>query len=137
MIRSYTDNDYEQLNALYMQGELYGGVFEEARDGRERLATKIAADPEAILVYEDKGRITGSISLIEDGRVAWLYRFVVESFDEQVTQQLYDAALSVLRKRGHSQVLVYSDGDSAKLDQRYTSLGMHRGGTYAAYWANL
>ena len=137
MIRSYTDTDYEQLKALYQQTELYGGVFDEARDGRERLATKIAADPEAILVYEQDGRLLGTISLIEDGRVAWVYRFIVRDFAVQISKELYEIAVATLKRRGHNEVLVYSVADNGRLDSRYESLGMTKGGTYRCFWQEL
>jgi hypothetical protein len=137
MIRSYTDSDYDQLKALYQQSELYGGVFDEARDGRERLAKKIATDPDAIMVYEDTGTLLGTISLIEDGRIAWLYRFVVKDFESAITKALFDKAIAVLKERGHTQVLVYSAVDDSKLDTRYASLGLTKGGTYACFWQEI
>lgn len=137
MIRSYRDADYDQLKLLYQQTELYGGVFDEARDGRDRLAKKIAADPEAILVCENNGELIGTISLIEDGRVAWLYRFIVKDFDLATTQELYARALDTLRSRGHTQVLVYSSVDDVKLDERYESLGMTKGDNYRCFWQEI
>lgn len=131
------DSDYEDLKALYLQADLYGGVFDEARDGRERLAGKIAQDPEAILVYVRDGQLVGSISIVEDGRVAWLYRFTVVNFDEKVSKELYDAAVAVLKSRGHSEVLVYSSSTSTDLDSRYRALGMQKGGEYTAYWSRI
>jgi hypothetical protein len=38
MVRGYRDADYEKLKALYLHPEWYGGAFDEARDGSERLA---------------------------------------------------------------------------------------------------
>ncbi len=137
MIRSYKDEDYLQLKELYQHSEWYGGVFDEARDGKERLAKKIAGDPEAILVYEQKEQLLGTISLIEDGRVAWLYRFVVKDFEPVITQELYDKALSILKARGHTQVLVYSAFDNPKLDSRYLSLGMNKGDNYSCFWKEI
>ena len=137
MIRGYQDEDYKQLKQLYEHTEWYGGVFSEARDGRERLARKIATDPEAILVYEEGGALLGTISVIEDGRVAWLYRFVVKDLEVDITRQLYEKAISVLRARGHQEVLVYSEAENATLDARYTQLGMHKGGNYTCFWADI
>lgn len=137
MIRSYTDSDYEQLKALYQQTELYGGVFDGARDGRERLAKKITSDPDAILVYEQDGKLLGTISLIEDGRVAWLYRFIVKDFEPNVTKELYAKAIAILKERGHTQVLVYSTVDDTKLDNRYESLGMTKGSNYSCFWQEI
>lgn len=137
MIRSYQDSDYDQLKALYQQTELYGGGFDEARDGRERLAKKITADPEAILVYELDGVLIGTISLIEDGRVAWLYRFIVEDFEPSITKELYGKAIAILKDRKHTQVLVYSSVDDTKLDERYESLGMTKGNNYICFWYEI
>ena len=135
MVRSYTpDSDYEKLKQLYEQREWYGGVFDEARDGRERLAKKIADDPEAILVYEQDGELLGTISIIEDGRVAWLYRFVVPGFDPEISRQLYERATGVLKSRGHREVLIYSTAGECKLDEHYKSLGMTKGGNYTCFW---
>lgn len=137
MIRAYKDDDYEQLKALYQHQEWYGGVFDEARDGRARLADKIADDPEAILVYETNGQLRGTISIIEDGRVAWLYRFAVVDNDQHVTGELYAAATTVLKGRGHSEVLVYTPNGNVALGERYQALGMTLGGDYTCYYASL
>lgn len=136
MIRSYKDSDYKNLKQLYQHSEWYGGVFDEARDGRERLANKIAHDPEAILVYEKDDELLGTISIIEDGRVAWLYRFVVKDFDQKISNDLYQAATKILKSRGHQEVLVYSQ-DSEELANRYKQLGLTKGGVYRCYWGKL
>jgi hypothetical protein len=73
MIRPYEDKDYEQLKELYLHTEWYGGVFSESRDGRAVPARKITQDPEAIWIYEHEDAVIGTVSLIDDGRVAWLY----------------------------------------------------------------
>jgi hypothetical protein len=137
MIRSYRDADYDQIKELYGHKELYGGVFDKARDSREILASKIKQDPEAILVCDRDGEIVGTLSLIDDGRVAWLYRFIVKGFDPKITKQLYDKASATLKSRGHTQVLVYSDPNSLELQHRYSELGMNRGDNYECYWREL
>ena len=137
MLRSYRDTDYEQLKALYKHSEWYGGVYDEARDGRERLAQKIETDPEAILVYEENSDLKGTISIIEDGRVAMLYRFVVPPEEMEIAQALYAQAIKNLKSRGHTQVLVYSNPDSSELETRYQALGLNRGGDYSCFWVDI
>lgn len=137
MIRSYTDSDYEKLKELYLHSEWYGGVFDEARDGRDRLANKIADDPESILVYEQDGELLGTISLIEDGRVAWLFRFVVKDNNPEITKGLYDHVTKILESRKHTQILVYTPVGDESLDNRYSELGMIKGGDYTCYWADI
>jgi N-acetylglutamate synthase-like GNAT family acetyltransferase len=137
MIRSYTYDDYDALKGLYQHTEWYGGVFDEARDGRERLAHKIAEDPEAIWLYERDGELVGTVSIIDDGRVAMLFRLVVQENDPVITKELYDHAIKVLRGRGHEQVLVYTPLSDPVLHERYIALGMHRGSDYTCYFAEL
>lgn len=137
MIRAYQDSDYEKLKELYQHSEWYGGQFDEARDSRERLANKVADDPESIWIYETNDQLLGTISLIEDGRVAWLFRFVVKDNDQQIAKGLYDKAVEVFKKRGHTQVLVYSPADNQELGNRYNSLGMNKGNNITAYWSDI
>lgn len=137
MIKQYKLEHYDGLKYLYVHSEWYGGVFDEARDGQERLAQKIADDPQAILVYERDGELLGTISIVEDGRVAWLYRFVVKDFDPEITKELYDAATKILKERGHSEVLVYTPVGNKNLDARYDSLGMTKGGDYTCFYKEL
>lgn len=136
-VRSYQDADYARLKDLYGHTEWYGGVFDEARDGQERLAKKIADDPLAIWVCELHGQIIGTVSIVDDGRVAWLYRLVVKDNDPAITKELYDKATDLLKERGHEQVLVYTPVGDKALHNRYEQLGMARGADYTCYWAEL
>lgn len=138
-VRNYRSTDYEAIKALYMQGDLYGGQFDEARDSREKLANSIHADPQSILICEKEGSILGTVSLIEQGRVAWLFRFAVArtELEKDVAKALYSAACDILKARNHTQVLVYTPADDARLEKRYASLGMNKGGTYTCFWQEL
>lgn len=133
-IRTYGPSDYEQLKALYLNGSFYGGQFDEARDSEERL-NKTGRD--SILVAEDGGVIVGTVSLIDDGRVAWLFRFAVKDNNQETSRALKERAVEVLKSRGHMQVLVYSPMNNEQLDQRYKDLGFNKGGDYTAYWLEL
>lgn len=140
LVRSYKTSDYQKIVALYKQSELYGGQFDENRDSEERLSNKIKSDPDAILVCEDEGNLIGTISLIEDGRVAWLFRFAVllDDKSDQVTKLLHDKALEILKKRGHGQVLVYSPVGNASLNKRYAELlHFNQGNDYTCFWKDL
>lgn len=136
-VRPYEDKDYEQLKALYTRGDLFGGQFDEKRDARELLARKIASDPSAILVAEDAGKIVGTISLVDDGRLAWLFRFAVPHDRPEIAQVLYARARAVFRSRGHLQVLVYSPENNEIMDERYSQLGFVKGGNYTCYWMDI
>ncbi len=134
-IRAYKPDDYKQLVELYKQGELYGGQFDQDRDSEDRIAQRVKDDKDAILIAEQDGELVGTLSIIEDARVAWLFRFAVK--DNEAAAQLYAAAVELLRQRGHKQILVYSPTDDEQLDKRYKSLGFTQGGNYTCYATNI
>ena len=136
-IRSYYPSDYSALKALYLDGSTFGGQFDEARDGEARLRAKIEAEPDAILVAFAENTLLGSVSLIDDGRVAWLFRFAVRNDRSDVAEALHERALDILRRRGHTQVVVYSPADDAALTARYEKLGFVRGNAFLAFWKAL
>jgi hypothetical protein len=147
-IRSYSTEDYDEVKALYLQSELYGGVFDEARDSKEKLRKRVEADPDSILVAIQNDRVVGTVSLIEDGRVAWLYRFCVPSIvtdnenrlidfnEREVTESLNKYALNALRAKGHEEVLVYTSQDT-HLHKRYLDLGFTKGSDYTCFWKSI
>ena len=137
IVRSYEPSDYEQLKALYLNSDTFGGQFDEARDASDRLKKKIEADPDAILVAFEDERVVGSVSLIDDGRVAWLFRFAVPLDDVDAVQALHDKATALLKERGHAEVLVYTPVGNQDLNSRYEQLGFTKGGDYACYWKGL
>lgn len=138
-VRPYQSGDYDSLKRLYEQGDLYGGQFDPARDAPEKIAAVIAADPQSILMCEKAGEIIGTISLIDNGRIAWLFRFAVEKGDDekQAAKALHAIACDILKLRGHAQVLVYTPAGNAHLNQRYFDLGMNKGGDYSCFWQGL
>lgn len=138
-VRQYEPTDYVQIAALYKQSALYGGQFDENRDSEERLRKRTEADPDAILVAEHEGKIIGTVSLIEDGRVAWLFRFAVEQGDSEteITKALCNKALEALKFKGHNQALVYAPVGDKRLHGRHVDLGFNRGGDYTCYWKDI
>lgn len=139
-VRSYIDSDYEKVSELYKNSELYGGQFDDNRDSRDKLESKIKDDLQSILVCEFEGKILGTVSLIEDGRVAWLFRFAVLSGEtqEEVTKTLFEKASEILKSRGHNQVLVYSPVGNKDLDSRYLdTLNFEKGSDFTCFWKDL
>ena len=138
-VRSYTPSDYDDVAVLYRKRELYGGQFDTDRDSETRLRKRIEADPDAIFVAEKDGEIVGSVSLIEDGRIAWLFRFAVveNEYSETIAKALFEKASEILKEKDHQQVLVYSPTGNSNLDERYRKLGFTKGNDYTCYWKNL
>lgn len=84
------------------------------------------------------GEIVGTVTLFEDGRSAWLYRFAVQSDNEsEIAELLNKKALETMKERGHTQVLVYAPQGDQHFEDRYTSLGFNKGNNFTAYWQNI
>ncbi len=138
-IRQYKSSDYDSIAQLYNNSELYGGEFSEFRDSKDVLDKTVSKDPYAVMVAEKDGVIVGTISLIENERIAWLYRFcVAESAEkDQVAKALLERAEEMLTRRGHRQVLVYNSPNLQALHDRYIKLGFNKGNNYSCFWKDI
>ncbi len=138
-IRNYNpETDYPGIEALLSAEGTFGGQFDEARDTKERIDALESTKPGSVLVAEEDGEILGTVTLFEDGRSAWLYRFAVQQDNEtEITKLLNEKALQTMKDRGHTQVLVYAPTGDRHFEDRYTSLGFNKGGDYTAYWQDI
>ncbi len=137
LIRNYKREDYDSVVSLYKDTTTYGGQFDEDRDSNERLEKLSDTKSDAILVAEDNGNIVGTVTLLEDGRSAWLFRFAVAENSVNVTSELYLKAVEILKSKGHKQVLVYAPRGEKKFEKRYNELGFNKGGDYTCYSREL
>ncbi len=138
-VRPYNpDTDYVHIERLYKLPNSFGGQFDEARDVKEKLDALIDGKPGSILVATEGDAVVGTITLFEDGRSAWLYRFAVEKECElEIASALWTEAKKIMKQLGHSQILVYAPLGDSDFEKRYTSLGFNKGGDFTAYWQNL
>lgn len=137
-IRNYQNVDYPEVEALYHAPNSFGGQFDSARDSYEQLAKLIEIKPNAILVAEDEGKIVGTVTIFEDGRSAWLYRFAIQQDNhDEVAQAIWNEANDILKQMGHTQVLVYAPVNEVSFEERYTKLGFEKGADYTAFWQDL
>lgn len=65
-IRPYQPNDYNSLKKVYEAFKW----FDPETDSEGRLNNKSQRDPESLLVAIVEDEIVGTVSLIEDGRIA-------------------------------------------------------------------
>lgn len=138
-VRKYKPNtDYPGLEALLNDTNTYGGQFDEARDTKERIGALEAQKPGSVLVAEVDGEIVGTVTLFEDGRSAWLYRFAVQAAHEvEAVPLLNQQALATMKERGHTQVLVYAPQGNPHFENRYTANGFTKGGDFTCYWQDI
>ncbi len=134
-IRTYNPaTDYEALLTLLRDQSSFGGVVDDARDSVE----KLAANPDSILLAATEDGLVGTVTLLENGRVAWLYRFAaMEASEEEIRMALWKEAKQRLGALGHTQLLVYAPTGDAHFHDQYTELGFQKGNEYTAYWQNI
>jgi predicted N-acetyltransferase YhbS len=137
-IRSYNpDTDYEQVSNLYKDSGTYGGQYDEARDSEEKLRGLSETKPGCQLVAEIEGKIIGTVTIFEDGRFAYLYRFaILKEYENEVSKKLFTKSKEILRGEGHTQVLVFAPSDGS-FDKRYKEIGFNKGNDYTAYWQDI
>ena len=138
-IRNYNPiTDYEWVKKLYMDSSTYGWQYDDARDTSIKLESLVKDEPNKILIAEISSHIVGTLTLFEDGRAAWLYRFAVQSeYEQEITKALFDHGKSLLKEMWHTQVLVYAPSWDSHFEQRYTNLWMNKWNDFTAYWTDI
>lgn len=120
MIRNYDhNNDYEELVSLYKDSSLFGWKFDEDRNSSARLSH---IDPQKVLVAEMWWSIVWTVSLLEDGRAARLYRFAVKEACIDAIVWLYKEACKRYKQMWYKEVLVYAPRWNTDLEKRYSEL---------------
>lgn len=101
-IRFYKKEDYQGLIDLYKKSDQF--KLDEVTDSEEGIARKIKKDPESLLIAEENGQIVGSVSLIEDGRIALLFRLIASPDSpnkDNILKALVEKSESILKERGY------------------------------------
>ena len=134
-VRTYNpETDSPGIETLLKDEKTYGGNFDPARDATDRLAK----NPDSVFVAVTDGRIVGTVTAFENGRIAWLFRFgVLEEYEDTAAPLLFDTAAAELKKLGHSQVEVYAPVGVEKFIGRYQDLGFEKGNNYTAFWQDI
>ena len=135
-IRTYNpDTDYSHLRSMLLDKATYGGVIDEDRDSEEKLKRLALTKPNCLLVAEKDEKLVGTVTVFEDGRACWLYRFAYQ--DKKIGRALWGHARMVAKELGHTQVLVYAPYDDSSFKELYNELGFNTGNPYTAYWQNI
>ena len=135
-IRPYTVSDYQQVKAIYQSK---GAWFTEGTDDEDRLAAKIEKDPGSILVAEKEGNIIGTVSIIEDGRMAFIVRLAVAEEERQkgIGTLLLQEAEKALKERGLKKVNILVSEVEDYLYPYYEKRGYSRGTKHLWMWKEL
>jgi hypothetical protein len=137
-IRFYRDVDYQKLIELYKKSDEF--EVDPVTDSQENLSRKITRDPESILVAFSDDEIVGSVSIIEDGRIALLFRLVVDESrpdSDQILGLLINKAESILKSRGCKEVHNTAPSDRPSSQGKRTNLGFTKGKEYSWFWKKI
>ena len=138
-IKNYNPKtDYIEVENLYKNSETFGGQFDSSRDSKEKLEKLSNSNPEKIQIATINNKIVGTVTIFEDSRAGWLYRFAVQKeFEKEISDKLYKKSTQILKKLGHKQVLVYGPDDNLEIEKRYIELGLNKLEKYTCYWKEI
>jgi len=127
-IRPYLSMDYSQVKSIYEES----GLYDQENDSQQRLDEKISRDPTSIIVAVDEERVVGTISLMEDGRMAFMFRLAVKSTHRErgIGMALLQAADEELQRRGGLEINILVDEQNQELKDYYTNRGYKEGHSY-------
>ncbi|MBI5619578.1 GNAT family N-acetyltransferase [Candidatus Gottesmanbacteria bacterium] len=127
-IRPYIPKDYPSIRRILEEG----GLYYDEMDNENRLKEKVTRDPQSILVAIEASRIIGTVSIMEDGRMAFIFRLGVqmEQKGSGVGTRLLQEAETILHERGYNEVHILVDENNPELQKYYEQRGYERGHMY-------
>lgn len=133
-IRPYTPTDYSSVKKLYKDS----GWFDPETDAAERLKQKIERDPESILVATSS-QIVGTLSLIEDGRIALFFRLITIDGDlaGEIRKRLLTEGQTVFQKRGYNEAHIIVPENDKERQEAYEANGFVKGEQYRWMWKKI
>jgi ribosomal protein S18 acetylase RimI-like enzyme len=135
VIRSYTPEDYQLLKRLYKSS----GWFDSETDAEERVNEKIRRDPQSLLVAIDKEEIVGTVSLIEDGRIAILFRLISKKGENtlSIRQRLLSEGENIFKQKGYKEAHIIAPEEDLNRQKEYEKYGFTKGNPYRWMWKKI
>lgn len=130
-IRNYKDSDYDEVKKLYDDS----GWFDSETDAQSRLKNKIDKNSDSILVAVIENKIVGTVSFLEDSRIAILFRLV--SPDKNIREKLIEAGINNLKSFGYKEVHIIAPEEDKDRQSEYEELGFKKGKIYQWMWRKI
>ncbi len=133
-IRSYCPQDYPVVKKLYQ----VTGLFDPETDAQHRLDAKAHRDPASLLVAVQQPDIVGTVSLIEDGRVAIFFRLVaIGAQQAEIRAALLAAGQQIFGQRGYKEIHIMAPEQDYDRQRELHKLGYKTGRDYRWMWRNV
>lgn len=134
LIRFYTPEDYMSVRQLYEES----GWFDSETDAEDRLTAKIKRDKDSILVAFDGKNILGTVSLVEDGRIALFFRLISTGDNAVlVRKHLLEKGMEIFKKRGYREAHIISPEGDLERQGEYENFGFQKGDSYRWMWVKI
>lgn len=138
IVKYYTPLDYFKLIELYKLSDQF--EIDQITDSQELINRKVERDPESILIVEHEGTYLGSVSIVEDGRIALLFRLVVHpqvNQKEDVLKMMIGKVEEILKQRGFVEAHNPVPLENQTAHQERIDLGFQQGKNYSWFWKKL
>ncbi len=128
-IRNYnTDTDYQQIKQILAES----GLFYEASETEDKLAEKVRRDADSLVVAVSEDEVVGTVSILEDGRMAFVFRLAVRGNkrEQGIGSKLMEEAERRIKDRGHKEVWLLADETDQQLRDYYLKRKYEEGNPY-------
>ena len=124
-IRFYSKNDYSAIERIMKDG----GYYYQNMDSKELIDSQIDIDPKSLLVAEESAEVVGTVTIMENGRFAFIFRLAVhkKSRARGVGSLLIEAAEEELKSRGIKTVFNLVEDSKNDLHSFYERRGYSEG----------
>lgn len=126
--RYYEDGDYQKMKDLLIECDLYF----ESTETREHLKEKISRDPRSIIIAEKSGMLIGTVSIVEDGRMPFIFRLGVSKKYRKngLGSDLLKKAELELKEKGYGESFMFVDAKNKELQLYYQNRDYSKGHLY-------
>lgn len=127
-VRPYITSDYPQVKVVLKEG----GLFYDPNDSEDAMERKIKKDPNSVFVATESGLPVGTVSIMEDGRMPFVFRLAVsEKYRNRgIGASLMSKAEEELRSRGYNEITILVEENNSELKDYYKRQGYEEGHVY-------
>lgn len=117
--------DYPQVRQILDEADMYY----EPSESEERLTEKSRRDPDSLMIASVGNEVVGTVSILEDGRMAFIFRLAVrkDMRGNGVGSELLKEAEKRLTERGLEEVWLLVNGNDTTLKDYYLKRGYSGG----------
>ncbi|KKU87565.1 MAG: hypothetical protein UY17_C0014G0003 [Candidatus Beckwithbacteria bacterium GW2011_GWC2_47_9] len=128
VVRPFIIADYPQVKEILT----VGGLFYEPMDSLDKFEAKITRDPKSIFVAVAEDKVVGTVSVMEDGRMPFIFRLAVAQEFRKIGigSKLMGIAEQELFDRDYKEIHILVEAENNDLQNYYEKIGYDKGNIY-------